>query len=112
MQGPQAFSIILAPRFLGVRVVLARSFARIHKSNLINFGIVPLLLPGPGAVSGLEPGILLEFPDLRREVEKGIPVSVIVPGGAFKARLEVTEREKALLLAGGLLNQLREGAGS
>ncbi len=107
-QGSSREHAALAPYYLGVRAVIARSFARIHRSNLINFGILPLT-PGEEEVAGkLATGDELKFPALRREVEEGSPVTVknLTRGLELKLALDLSPRERDLLLAGGLLRSL------
>jgi len=107
-QGSSREHAALAPYHLGVRAVIARSFARIHRSNLINFGILPLT-PGEEEIAGkLETGDELKFPALRREVEEGSPVTVknLTRGLELKLALDLSPRERELLLAGGLLRSL------
>ncbi|MEA1928129.1 MAG: aconitate hydratase, partial [Candidatus Auribacterota bacterium] len=105
-QGSSREHAALAPRFLGVRVVIARSFARIHKSNLINFGIVPLTFSQRESGENLEAGIELDFPALRREIKRGSPVTAYDTSHdrEYQFDLTVTEREREILLKGGLLN--------
>ncbi|MDP8236255.1 MAG: aconitate hydratase [Candidatus Erginobacter occultus] len=107
-QGSSREHAALAPYYLGVRAVIARSFARIHRSNLINFGILPLT-PGEEEISGkLRVGDELCFPSLRREVEEGGPVTIrdMTRGGELRLTLELSPREREILLAGGLLRSL------
>ncbi len=107
-QGSSREHAALAPYHLGVRAVIARSFARIHRSNLVNFGILPLT-PGNEELAGnIGTGDELTFPDLRKEVEAGTPVTVknLTRGVELKLALELSPRERELLLAGGLLRSL------
>jgi aconitate hydratase len=107
-QGSSREHAALAPYYLGVRAVIARSFARIHRSNLINFGILPLTPGGEEIAGKLETGDELKFPALRREVEEGSPVTVknLTRGLELKLALDLSPRERDLLLAGGLLRSL------
>ncbi len=107
-QGSSREHAALAPRYLGVRVVIARSFARIHKANLINFGVLPLIFGGGegGEVFSLNERLI--FPRLREEVAAGKAVSLLRPDGEETMLvLEVSGREREILLAGGLLNLLK-----
>jgi predicted aconitate hydratase len=105
-QGSSREHAALAPRFLGVRVVIAQSFARIHKSNLINFGIIPLTFRQPESGGDIEPGLNLDFPALRGEVESGSQVTAYdtAHDREYQLDLVVTARERSILLEGGLLN--------
>ncbi len=70
-QGSSREHAALAPRYLGVLIKIAKSFARIHRSNLINFGIVPLLFSNPSDYQWLKQGDRLRFPNLRKYIEEG-----------------------------------------
>ncbi|NBC30849.1 MAG: aconitate hydratase, partial [Spirochaetes bacterium] len=109
-QGSSREHAALAPRYLGVRVKLAKSFARIHKANLINFGVVPLEFENEEDYDALSQGDRLEFPELRNRIERGenrIPVRV--NGREFTARLDVSPRHRRMLVAGGALNLVKRG---
>ena len=107
-QGSSREHAALAPRYLGVRAVIARSFARIHKANLINFGVLPLTFPGSDEGASFSLDDRLIFPRLRGEVTAGGEISLLLPGGEeLKLILEVSAREREILLAGGLLNLLK-----
>jgi aconitate hydratase len=88
-----------------VRAVLARSFARIHRANLINWGLVPLEFEDVAPYEGIQQDDPLVFPGLRREIQAGQPVAVRNErsGAAFRMRCVLTPRERDILLAGGLL---------
>jgi aconitate hydratase len=90
---------------LGVRAVLAKSFARIHRANLINWGIVPLTFDDGAAYDTLEQGDRLSLHDLRASLAAGDRVSVLDArtGWRFSASCVLTARERDVLLAGGLL---------
>ncbi|UCC67083.1 MAG: aconitate hydratase, partial [Armatimonadota bacterium] len=96
------------PMALGLRAVLARSFARIHHANLINFGILPLLLPEGRAISQ---GDDLEIADARAGIEAGRPLLVrnLTADSEFEATYDLTPRQTSVLLAGGLLNYIKGG---
>jgi aconitate hydratase len=87
---------------LGVRAVLAKSFARIHRSNLINFGIVPLIFAEPKDYEKLRVGQKgrLLLGDLEREVYLEIPEE----GLKIRLLAELSPREREILKAGGILN--------
>jgi aconitate hydratase len=107
-QGSSREHAALAPYYLGVRAVIARSFARIHRSNLINFGILPLT-PGEEEIAGkLSLGDELSFPALRKEVEEGTPVTLrnLIRSLDLRLTLELSPGEREILLAGGLLRSL------
>jgi aconitate hydratase len=91
--------------YLGVRVVVARSFARIHRANLINWGIVPLLFDDPASYDGIEPGDRLRLDGLRAALAAGERVTLVSAraGARFTASCTLTPRERDILLAGGIL---------
>ncbi len=109
-QGSSREHAALAPRYLGIRVKIAKSFARIHKANLINFGVVPLEFENEEDYDALSRGDRLEFPELRNLIERGeerIPVRV--NGREFTTRLDVSPRHRRMLVAGGALNLVKRG---
>lgn len=114
-QGSSREHAALAPMYLGLKAVLARSFARIHRANLINFGILPLLIDEE-AYALLEREHRLRLPDVRAALaafaagEGGREVVVVdeTAGREMAARHDLTAREARILLAGGLLNFTRE----
>jgi aconitate hydratase len=113
-QGSSRETAATAPMFLGVRAVLAKSFARIHRSNLINWGLVPLTFVDPADGDGIERDDVLKIADLRPSLAEGRRVRVVNQrtGRAFDASCVLTPRERDILLAGGLLRQTSEGSRS
>ncbi len=108
-QGSSREHAALAPRYLGVRVKLAKSFARIHQANLCNFGVLPLIFKNQADYDRLAEGMVLEIVDVRQRVERGdreIPVQL--NGDEVIALLDVSQRQRDSLLAGGTLNQVRQ----
>ncbi|MDD5086096.1 MAG: aconitate hydratase, partial [Candidatus Omnitrophica bacterium] len=105
-QGSSREHAAMAPMYLGIRCVLAKSFARIHRSNLINFGILPLVLKGNEDYALLKTGDILKIEDLHKQLKTVGTVTVknITQGTSFKCASDLTKREAAILLAGGLLN--------
>jgi aconitate hydratase len=87
--------------------VLVKSFARIHRANLINWGIAPLEFDDPADHGGIRQGDVLRLDGLRESIEAGRAVSVTNErtGHHFRARCVLTPRERDILLAGGLLAQ-------
>ena len=109
-QGSSREHAALAPRYLGIRVKLAKSFARIHKANLINFGILPLTFKDPADYDLLKQGDKMAFKGLRKLVEAGATeIPVKVDGREIATLLQVSERERKDLLAGGTLNYVKKG---
>jgi aconitate hydratase len=108
-QGSSREHAALAPLALGVRCVLARGFARIHRRNLIAQGLLPVSIDRQ-THDRLEVGDELAIPDLKQAVAGGSEeVEVRIPGKeGFTGRLDLSPRERKVVLAGGVLNQLRE----
>jgi len=107
-QGSSREHAALAPRYLGVRAKIAKSFARIHKANLCNFGILPLVFTDPKDYERVKRGARLVFRDIRARVERGdreIPVQT--DGVTFVTLLDVSERQRRSVLAGGTLNYVK-----
>jgi aconitate hydratase len=104
-QGSSREHAALAPRYLGVRAKIAKSFARIHKANLCNFGIIPLTFKDPTDYDRFDKGLRVSFRDVRMHIEKGdTEIPVEVDGHTITTLLDVSERQRKQLLAGGALN--------
>lgn len=105
-QGSSREHAAIAPMFLGIWAVLAKSFARIHRSNLINFGILPLVFENPQDYDTLKQDHMLEFKDIKHCIENDLPIIVFnkSTGKKIACHLDCQPREKAILLMGGLLN--------
>lgn len=106
-QGSSREHAALVPLYLGVRVVIAKSFARIHRANLINAGIMPLLFSDKSDADKLSVGSTIHFEKLHEGIETGVVHAKI--GDAFiQLSFKGSEREKRILLSGGALNDARE----
>ena len=109
-QGSSREHAALVPMYLGIRCVIAKSFARIHAANLINAGILPLTFADPADYDALDQGAVLQLCNLKSGMEKGsIEILNTATGKTFKAVCDLTARQQAILLAGGLLNYTKEG---
>ena len=110
-QGSSREHAALAPMYLGVRAVIVRSFARIHKANLVNYGIVPLVLEDPSAYDRLAQGDSIEFAGIRKALESGTPFTLKrdSDGFSFTAKNDLDERSRRILLSGGLAAYTRRG---
>jgi aconitate hydratase len=109
-QGSSREHAALAPRYLGIRAKMAKSFARIHRANLINFGILPLTFAEPADYGLISQGDGVVFKDLRNLVASGArEIPAIVAGKEIVTLLEVSDRERQELLAGGTLNYVKMG---
>ena len=96
--------------YLGIRCVIAKSFARIHVANLINAGILPLTFENPEDYDKLNQDTVLDFADIFSGMNKGsITITDKTTGTSFNAVCAFTDRQKAILKAGGLLNYTKEG---
>ncbi|MBR4615768.1 MAG: aconitate hydratase, partial [Kiritimatiellae bacterium] len=96
----------LCPMYLGVKAVIAKSIERIHRANLVNFGIVPFLFENPRDYDKVEAGDKLELKGIRAAVEGDGVLEVKGPRGSFRVKTALSDREKHLLLCGGLLASL------
>jgi aconitate hydratase len=103
-QGSSREHAALVPLYLGVRAVLAKSFARIHKANLVNSGILPLTFADPADYDKVRLNDSIQLPHIADEIREGGQVTVVVNGYTFKADCEVSDRQRGALLAGGTLN--------
>jgi aconitate hydratase len=104
-QGSSREHAALAPRYLGVRAKIVKSFARIHKANLCNFGILPLTFKNPDDYELCEKGKQIVFPDIRQRLERGdTEIPLRVDGREIMTLLNVSARQRKHLLAGGTLN--------
>jgi len=111
-QGSSREHAALAPRYLGVCAKIVKSFARIHKDNLCNWGILPLILKDPGEYGRFEQGSKVVLPDVRRRLERGDKeVHVEVDGASVITILDVSDRQRQHLLAGGTLNFVKKELG-
>ncbi len=108
-QGSSREHAALAPRFLGIRIKLAKSIARIHKDNLIDFGILPLLFKDKNDYSSIKQGDRLGIKGVRKMIENGdAEIPVEVNGKKIMTVLDVSPRQRKILIAGGILNLARE----
>jgi aconitate hydratase len=111
-QGSSREHAALAPMYLGIKAILTKSYARIHRSNLINFGILPLTFKDPDEFSRIQQGDSLRITNLR----KGLTVDglLLIENETQKRSFEVlhglNQREMEVLLAGGLLNYTASSA--
>ena len=112
-QGSSREHAALAPRYLGVRVKIVKSFARIHKSNLCNFGIIPLTFKDPNDYDILNKAATVVLPEVRKRIERGdreIPIEV-EGCRTIMVILDVSDRQRKHLLAGGTLNYVKQELG-
>ena len=110
-QGSSREHAALVPLYLGVRAVIAKSFARIHAANLINAGILPLTFRDPGDYDALNQGDKLILRNIHEGMERGeVTLEDATTGGTCVLVCDFTERQKRMLKAGGLLAYTKEEA--
>lgn len=107
-QGSSREHAAIAPRYLGIRAKIVKSFARIHKANLVNFGILPLVFKNPADIDLFTQGDTVTFPGVRKLVESGAcEIPALVNGRVVTTLLDISERQRHELLAGGTLNYVK-----
>ncbi len=107
-QGSSREHAALAPMFLGVQAVITRSFARIHRSNLINFGILPMLFEDPSDYDKVSQGDKLVIKDVKKNLEGDQRYNVISGKQKFTVISDLNDREKEIITSGGLLSFARK----
>ena len=96
--------------YLGIRCVIAKSFARIHAANLINAGILPLTFADPRDYDSIEQDTQLYIYNIEEGMKQGkLTVTDQVHGFHFTVNCDMTDRQRAIVMAGGLLNYTKEG---
>lgn len=111
-QGSSREHAAIAPRFLGVRAKMAKSFARIHKANLINFGIIPFTFKNAADYDSISQGDEMVIKSVKRQIAEGateLTAELKSSGHKVPLLLDVTDRERKILVAGGLINLAKEG---
>ena len=111
-QGSSREHAALAPLYLGVKAVLVKSFARIHRSNLINAGILPLTFVNESDYDKISLGDELVLPDVKKIILEGgdVVVENVTTSEKIMAKCELTGRTRDIILAGGLLNYTKENS--
>lgn len=112
-QGSSREHAALVPRYLGVGAVIAKSFARIHAANLVNFGVVPLVLVFGSDADRVAPGDRVRIADLRGALERGddeLTLEDATSDVRIRVRYDLTPRQRRILLDGGLLNHIRQAS--
>ncbi len=103
-QGSSREHAAICPRFLGVRAVIAKSYARIHRKNLINFGILPLYFTNDRDFEGVSAEDVLEFSTSKIQQSHEIQVKNTSKNHTFSVKHNLTPRELESVVAGGLIN--------
>ncbi len=109
-QGSSREHAALAPMYLGVKAVIAKSFARIHFANLINFGILPLIFENPSDYDKIGQGDELYAPNILKELDEHKPVTFINKtknNEEYKFKYNLTGRQVKIIKEGGLLNETK-----
>ena len=110
-QGSSREHAALVPMYLGIRCVIAKSFARIHVANLINAGILPLTFANPEDYDSLEQGSKLAFQNLKEGIATGkVMMTDETTGKEMILTCDFTKRQQEILLCGGLLNYTKENS--
>lgn len=109
-QGSSREHAALAPRYLGLRVVLTKDFARIHWQNLVNFGVLPLSFTQEGDYDEIDQGDLLRLVRLRQAMERGDELEIhnATKNRSMTARHHLSHRQVEVLLQGGSINWMKE----
>lgn len=108
-QGSSREHAALAPMYLGVKAVITKSFARIHRANLVNFGILPLTFVNAEDYNSVLPDDELKIENILNQLEESqtLTVTNATRGTQFAVRHDLTGRQKDIILAGGMLNMMR-----
>ena len=108
-QGSSREHAALAPLYLGIKAVFAKSFARIHMANLVNSGILPLVFKNEADYDKVSQTDELVIDDVINQIKKGneIIIKNVTKGTEFVTILNVSDRQKEMLYAGGLINYTR-----
>lgn len=110
-QGSSREHAAIVPRFLGIQAVIALSFARIHRENLINFGVLPLLFANEGDYALIQQNHVLKIANVQQQILAGaseILLEDTTLKQTFKVLVQLSEREREVVAAGGIINFLRD----
>lgn len=112
-QGSSREHAALGPMYLGVRAIITKSFARIHKANLINYGIIPITFKNPDDYDKISEGDTVEISNIFKSLKDGSEFDVTVHSKAGDVKIcgvnDLAERSRNILLAGGLASYTRAG---
>ena len=112
-QGSSREHAALVPMYLGLKAVLAKSFARIHKANLVNFRILPLTFEDPADYDTIDQGDQLELTGLTTALAPDQPLAVrnVTKDLTYQVTHGLTDRQLDVIRKGGLLNAIKQGQG-
>lgn len=108
-QGSSREHAALAPMYLGVRAVIVKSFARIHKANLVNYGIIPVVFANPADYDKISQGDTLEITNIEQALKTGGNFELKCGANTFEGTNTLDQRSRNILLAGGLAAYTRNG---
>lgn len=108
-QGSSREHAALGPMYLGVRAILTKSFARIHKANLINYGIIPMNFVNPADYDTIKQGDVLELTNIEEALNTGCEFEIKCNGKTIKATNDLAARSREILKQGGLAAYTRNG---
>ncbi len=108
-QGSSREHAALAPRYLGIKAVIVKDFARIHLQNLINFGILPLTFVDESEYEKIDQGDVLEFENVRNQIQESneFEVGIRSKNEKVKVKHSLTDRHLDIILAGGIINWVK-----
>ena len=112
-QGSSREHAAICPEYLGVKLVVAKSFERIHRQNLVSFGIVPATFANPEDLARVQSGDRLRLAGVRATIAAGERLVATCPARGYELELvpELSEDDRQVVLAGGLLNKVRSELG-
>jgi aconitate hydratase len=108
-QGSSREHAALGPMYLGVRAIITKSFARIHKANLINYGIIPMNFVNPADYDIIKQGDVLEITNIEEALNTGCEFNIVCNGKTIKGTNDLAKRSREILKQGGLAAYTRNG---
>ena len=108
-QGSSREHAALGPMYLGVRAIITKSFARIHKANLINYGIIPMNFVNPQDYDIINQGDTLEITNIEEALNTGCEFNIVCNGKTIKGTNDLAKRSREILKQGGLASYTRNG---
>ncbi|MCR5171288.1 MAG: aconitate hydratase [Treponema sp.] len=108
-QGSSREHAALGPMYLGVRAIITKSFARIHKANLVNYGIIPINFVNPADYDQIKQGDTIELTNIEEALNTGCEFDIVCNGKTFKGINDLAERSRNILKQGGLAAYTRNG---
>ncbi|HBD93333.1 MAG: aconitate hydratase [Spirochaetes bacterium GWF1_31_7] len=106
-QGSSREHAALAPKYLGIQAVIVKSFARIHKANLINFGIVPLEFKSAGDYDLINTDSKIHLPHIKNEILSESDITGTIDGKSVSFKCEISKLDREIIISGGKLAHVR-----